>query len=63
MAAIRAAGGFTVAQDRASSAVYGMPRVAAEAGAACAVLPLERIASALLAGAAPLTMDSACMVK
>jgi two-component system response regulator WspF len=41
---LRAAGARTVAQDEATSAVYGMPRAAAEAGAATDVLPLDRIA-------------------
>jgi chemotaxis response regulator CheB len=41
---LRAAGARTVAQDEASSAVYGMPRAAAEANAATDVLPLDRIA-------------------
>jgi two-component system response regulator WspF len=41
---LRAAGARTVAQDEATSAVYGMPRAAAEAHAATDVLPLERIA-------------------
>lgn len=45
---IARAGGFTLAQDEATSAVYGMPRAAAEAGAA-AVLPLGEIAKRLLA--------------
>lgn len=45
--ALRQAGWFTVAQDADSSRVWGMPRAAAEAGAACQVLPLDRIATAL----------------
>ncbi len=50
LAAIKKAGGFTVAQDRATSTVYGMPRVAAETGAASAILPLDQIAAALMSG-------------
>lgn len=46
--AIRQAGGHTIAQDEASCVVYGMPREAVELGAAKEVLPLERIATALL---------------
>ena len=45
---IARAGGFTLAQDEPSSAVYGMPRAAAEAGAEV-VLPLGQIAGRLLA--------------
>ena len=46
-ALMRLAGKSTMAQDRESSAVYGMPRAAAELDAADLVLPLDRIASAL----------------
>jgi two-component system chemotaxis response regulator CheB len=38
--AMRRAGAHTLAQDEASSAVYGMPRRAAELGAACEVVAL-----------------------
>ncbi|UTY60534.1 chemotaxis-specific protein-glutamate methyltransferase CheB [Massilia sp. erpn] len=41
--AMRRAGMHTVAQDQASSAVYGMPRAAAELDAAQLILPLEKI--------------------
>jgi two-component system chemotaxis response regulator CheB len=43
MAALRAAGGHTIAQDEGTCVVYGMPRAAVESGAAAEVLPLERI--------------------
>ncbi len=46
--AIRRAGGATLAQDEASSMVYGMPREAAQLGAAERVLPLADIGPALL---------------
>jgi two-component system chemotaxis response regulator CheB len=45
--AIRHAGGRTIAQDRASSLIYGMPRVVAELGLADQVLPLDEIAQAI----------------
>ena len=41
---IRNAGGFTVAQDQASSVVYGMPQQAALLNAASRILPLAEIA-------------------
>lgn len=45
--ALRIAGALTIAQDRESCIVYGMPKAAAEIGAAAEVLPLARIASRL----------------
>jgi two-component system response regulator WspF len=45
--AMRQAGKATFAQDQASSAVYGMPRAAAEIDAAQRILSLENIAAAL----------------
>jgi two-component system chemotaxis response regulator CheB len=40
-------GGLTIAQDEASSVVYGMPREAAQLGAASRILPLGDIGPAL----------------
>ena len=42
--ALVGAGGSVLAQDEASSAVWGMPRAVAEAGLACAILPPAKIA-------------------
>jgi two-component system chemotaxis response regulator CheB len=47
--AVRSAGGFGIAQDRATSAVFGMPAAAEAAGGASVVLPLGRIAGAITA--------------
>ncbi len=44
-AAIAAAGGSVIAQDEATSVVWGMPRVVAQAGLCSAVLPLGEIAA------------------
>jgi two-component system chemotaxis response regulator CheB len=45
--ALRQAGGVTLVQDEASSAVFGMPRVALEKGAADVALPPRALARAL----------------
>jgi chemotaxis response regulator CheB len=45
---IRAAGGQILAQDEASSVVWGMPGAIARAGLADAVLPLENLAAEVL---------------
>lgn len=45
---LRTAGGLTIAQDQATSGVYGMPKAARESGAAAQVLALDQIAPAVL---------------
>ncbi len=50
--AIHAAGGRILAQDRATSAVWGMPGVVAEAGLADQVLPLDALAAEVARAAA-----------
>jgi chemotaxis response regulator CheB len=44
---LRAAGARTIAQDKSTSAVYGMPRAAAEMKAATDIVPLGRIGAML----------------
>lgn len=46
--ALRAANWYTIAQDQASSIVYGMPKAAVELGAAVEVLSVQAIASAMM---------------
>ena len=48
MKAIHRHGGFTVGQDEASCAVYGMPRACAEAGILRRVVPLSHIPEEIL---------------
>jgi chemotaxis response regulator CheB len=45
---LRDRGHYTIAQDRASSAVYGMPKAAAELGSACEITPLDQIGLRLI---------------
>jgi len=46
--ALRGKGWRTIAQDAATSVVYGMPKAAAEIGAAASILPLPDIARAII---------------
>lgn len=48
---MRAAGAHTIAQDEATSVVFGMPKEAIKLGAACQTLPLPQIAAAALTAA------------
>ena len=49
MLELRCKGAYTIAQDEATSTVYGMPKAAFELGAVIDVLPIHRIANALSA--------------
>jgi two-component system response regulator WspF len=49
LAALRAAGWLTIAQDEESSVAQGMPRAAAQMHAASRIMPLEQIPAAILA--------------
>jgi two-component system response regulator WspF len=48
LALLHAHGRRTIAQDRRSCAVYGMPKAAADLGAAAEILPLDKIGPRLL---------------
>jgi len=50
--AMRRVGWHTIAQDKASSIVYGMPKAAARLDAATEILPLDQIAAAITREAA-----------
>jgi two-component system chemotaxis response regulator CheB len=49
MAAVKAAGGATIAQDEGTSVIFGMPRAAIELGVVDRVLPLDVIAEEIAA--------------
>jgi two-component system, chemotaxis family, response regulator WspF len=48
MTALRKSGWHTITQDEKTSIVYGMPAAAVELGGSAEILPLERIAGAIL---------------
>ena len=52
MVAMKAKGSWTIAQDEATSVIFGMPREAIEVGAVHDILPLGRLRDAALAKAA-----------
>jgi two-component system response regulator WspF len=47
LALLREAGWYTIAQDEATSVIYGMPKAAKERGAATTILPLGEISKAI----------------
>lgn len=47
LAAVKASGGATLAQDKATSLVYGMPKAAVELGVIDTISPLDRIAAVI----------------
>ena len=49
MLEMKEAGAWNIAQDEATSVIFGMPREAIALGAVHEVLPLSRIAAALVA--------------
>jgi two-component system, chemotaxis family, protein-glutamate methylesterase/glutaminase len=53
MKAVRDAGGYTIAQDAATSLIYNAPRQAVKVGAVCELLPIQDIAPRLLALVSP----------
>lgn len=56
---LRERGHLTIAQDQATSAVYGMPKAAAALGAAVEILPLDSIAPRLIEACARSTAEKA----
>jgi two-component system chemotaxis response regulator CheB len=46
-AAVRAAGGYVIAEDESSCVVWGMPRAVVERGGADRVVPLDQVAGAI----------------
>ena len=48
LAALRQAGWYTIAQDEATSVIYGMPKAAKELGAADDILPIGEVGPAIL---------------
>ena len=56
--ALRQQGAYTIAQDQATSVVFGVPAAAIQIGAACKVVPLPHIAGCLLTQACSLARSA-----
>jgi two-component system chemotaxis response regulator CheB len=56
---MRRAGAPTIAQDEATSVVFGMPKEAIDLGAVDVVLPLPRIAAGIMQRVQPLAGNRA----
>ncbi len=54
---MRQKGAFTLAQDEASSIVFGMPKEAIDIGAAIAIAPLNQIARRVMSNLAGVDSD------
>jgi len=48
MAAIKAAGGRTIAEHESSCVIYGMPKAVVDQGLADLVVPLQEVAGAIV---------------
>jgi two-component system response regulator WspF len=48
LASLKFAGWHTIAQDEATSIVYGMPKAAKDMGAAIEILPIDKIGAAII---------------
>jgi two-component system chemotaxis response regulator CheB len=59
MLTMRQKGAFTLAQDEASSVVFGMPKEAIDIGAAIAIAPLNQIARRIMSNLAGVDADQA----
>lgn len=46
--AIKRKGGITIAQDKETSIIYGMPKAAAETGMVDYIVPLDKIADTIV---------------
>jgi len=46
---LKARGGYTIAESAETAVVWGMPGALAELGGACAIRPLDQIASTIMA--------------
>lgn len=62
MLQLRQTGAYTIAQDEASSIVFGMPKEAIEIGAAATIAPLNQIARRIMSNLAGVDSDQAAPI-